>query len=279
MLRRAFHSSVPNALSAIALLFVLSGACAQAVVDDDATRDSSGGAVSAPITGGAPTQPATGGNGATIGAPTGGTVTATGGKSGASSGGNQSSTGGKASSSPFGGGGNQTGGASTGGATSKASGGTSSSATGGTSSKASGGMISEDGGSADTGGRASGTGGRAATTGGAGSGSGGECDFSSAACEELSCKSACPTNMGTYCAEACEEVIACLEEQSSCVTLAACVERKNGVAAPCTAAWEMAGGGSMTPGSPAVVATDFYDCACGAAADDTSSGSGGEAGG
>jgi hypothetical protein len=271
MLRRAFHSSVPNALSAIALLFVLSGACAQAVVDDDATRDSSGGAGSAPITGGAPAQPSTGGNGATTGAPTGGTVSATGGKSGGSSGGNPSSTGGKASNSSFGGGGGQTGGVSTGGASSKATGGTSSKATGGTSSKASGGMTSEDGGSADTGGRASGTGGRAATTGGSGSG-GGECDFSSAACEDLSCKSACPTNMGTYCAVACEDVIACLEEQSSCVTLAACVERKNGVAAPCTAAWEMAGGGSMTPGSPAAVVTDFYDCACGAAADDPGSG-------
>jgi hypothetical protein len=277
MLRRAFHSSVPNALSAIALLFVLSGACAQAVVDDDATRNSSGGAVSAPSTGGAPAQPATGGVGATTGAPTGGTLTATGGKSGGSSGGNPSTTGGKASSGPSGGRGAETGGASTGGASSKATGGASSKATGGTSSQATGGTSSEDGGSADTGGRASGTGGRAATTGGSGSG-GGECDFSSAACEELSCKSACPTNMGTYCADACEDVIACLEDQSSCVTLAACVERKNGVAAPCTAAWEMAGGASMTPGSPAVVVTDFFDCACGAAADETSSGSGGEAG-
>jgi len=273
MLRRAFAPSIPNALSSVALLFVLSGACAEAVMEDDATRDAVGGSASPPSTGGAPTQSPTGGTGATTGAPSGGTPAATGGSSSPVTGGTTSTTGGKAGN-PFGGGNDETGGRGSGGSAPAATGGTTSKATGGSSSKATGGASSDTGGAIGSGGEAPSTGGKAAATGGSGSG-GGECDFSSAACEELDCKSACPTNMGTYCATACQAVIDCLELQPSCPTLESCVERSaSGTAAACTQQWEMAGGASTMKGSPAAVISDFFDCACGAP-DDTSSGSGG----
>ena len=95
---------------------------------------------------------------------------------------------------------------------------------------------------------------------------GGECDWKAAACENLSCGKACPTNMGTYCATSCQALIDCVADAvgDGCGTKSdpMCVLRNNGMPNDCTSEWESAGSSTVNPG-PSKIATLYFECACG----------------
>lgn len=269
MLRRSFSSSAINTASAVCLVLVLSGACARATYDEPGPV-AQGGQFTGTPTGGA-TSPTGGTLGTTggVGTPSGGAapstggVTASGGNAGGAPGtGGKSTTGGQPN--PFGGdptGGKATatGGASSGGTTS--SGGRASSAgSGGGGASATGGRAGGSGGSGGTGGTSRATGGTAGVT-----GSSADCDFDAAECAELSCAEACPTDMGTYCATACQAIIDCIDDNPMCGTAVdpMCVRRNGGMPAKCTSVWESGSGTSTPVGAPAKTAITFFNCACG----------------
>jgi len=166
--------------------------------------------------------------------------------------------------------------ASSGGRTAKGAGGSLFGA-GGKTAQGSGGKTASAGGTTSAGGKFGGQGGVVLGSGGktvgqgggitgdAGSGTGsGTCDWTSAACAAMTCEKGCPANTGGYCAMACNTLIACVKKSPptcNSTTDPLCVERKNGVAQPCTADWESASG--YTAGGPGAVAAAYYQCACG----------------
>lgn len=203
-----------------------------------------------------------------------------------------SATGGVTATGGFGtstGGFNATGGvrSTTGGSSSTATGGASSTgggaATGGSKPFGTGGVTATGGVTTTAGstGVAGGTVGGQATTGGAGGAGGGSTAGASsagaaggpsdgcnwAACTMEQCSIACPTNMGNYCAMACAAIIACYRMNPTCGTASdpLCVNRSagSGTANVCTPVWESGGGSSTSPGAPAAVAVNYFECACG----------------
>lgn len=94
-----------------------------------------------------------------------------------------------------------------------------------------------------------------------------DCDFTdTTGCEQLACATACPTNMGTYCADNCPPIVDCVEKATPlCVTAAdpLCAKRTNGTANTCTTLVEN-GGNQTNPTQPAAVALGFIQCMCAA---------------
>jgi hypothetical protein len=87
--------------------------------------------------------------------------------------------------------------------------------------------------------------------------------------------------MGTYCADSCQGVIDCIDDNPTCGTTVdpMCVRRNGGTSAKCTGAWEMASGAQTPIGVPAQTAIDFFNCACGGVVPTDPGGSDGGSGG
>ena len=260
MIVRARTFRATGLVAAVALLLAYSGGCATSEEVAPWSYDVGGSATTGGISG------------------TGGTFTATGGTV-TSTGGVSPSTGGAST------GGASTGGAKATGGTLSSTGGIATSTTGGKPFGNTGGATGNTGGSAgkSAGGAAGGVGGSAGGAGGkSGGGGGGGADSCNwAMCTQEQCSSACPTNMGDYCATACGAIITCIRANPGCGTAAdpMCVNRKAGTGAAnvCTAQWESGSGSASPPGAPAQAAINYFKCACGVSPPNT--GTGGKGGG
>lgn len=145
-----------------------------------------------------------------------------------------------------------------------------------------GGQLGGAGGTTGGGGAAGASGAGGALTGGAGgaagaAGTGGTgseavfdpeaCDFDIiTGCEALACTTACPPNMGTYCADTCNAIVTCVADSTPlCATEAdpVCGIRTGGVDNECTPQTDSGGGAPNTnQNSPTFKAQAFIECVC-----------------